>query len=556
MVNYRIAGVLALCLSFAEISARCQVFTDMFADRQTISGNAAFLTGSNDNATSEPSEPLHAGKVGGHSVWISWVAPDNGLLTLNTSGSSFDTLLGVYILRNGTNNALQRLREVAADDDDDDTHSLTASVSFGAISNQEYEIAVDGFNGATGNIAFQLNFVSSSSLQPTVLRRPGDQALRLGDPLILSVGIVRGGDMNLQWYLNGIPITDDSASPTLVIPSLQATNLGFYTVRLQMNDDNFFSTPVEVQANSEGQVNVLARYKAPDAGKSGVHHISGVNLGYNGTQIFNTTNSIVDTNAPAICGVSEYAPYWFAYQPPTNGMMTVDTTGSSFPTILGVFTYNGMFSSYTNLYIVTCDTTNGPNNLPSRIDFQADMTRNYFIVVDGYNGVRGIAHLNYNLAPGFPAQPPVIASQPQPLTVARQTAVSLNVLAAGTAPLNYQWWKDGTLLNKQTNATYLLNNPKTTDSGNYFVVVSNSVGAVTSTPAPVTVISSTVYQTTSNTMVSGFPGARGYQYTADCAIGGMNNWYPWTNAFPDYGGIIWLTNTMDNDSLFIRVHSP
>jgi Ig-like domain-containing protein len=559
VAKYRITGLLVTCLGFAVTAAFGQAFTDMFADRQSLTGSSLFLAGSNSNATVEPLEPLHAGKVGGHSLWISWTAPDNGLLMLTTAGSGFDTLLGVYTLRSGTNNPLSRLREVAADDDDNTYKSLVSSLSFGATSNQTYQIAVDGFNGAVGDVSLQLTFLSSTNLQPTVLRRPGDQALRIGDPLILSVGIVRVKDMNLTWYLNGNPITGDSASPTLVIPNLQRTNLGFYTVKLQLEDDSFYSTPVEVQINSEGDQNILARYKAADAGQSGLMRAHGVTLGYNGTQIFNTTNSILDTNAPSICGAIGGAPYWFAYQAPTNGIMTVDTSGSSFPTLLGAFTYDGKFTNYLQLIPVSCDITNGPNGLPSQIDFMTDNGRNYFIVVDGTNGARGIAHLNYSLTPGFPAVAPLISTQPQSLTVAKQTAVAMNVAAGGTPPMAYQWYFNGTLLKNQTNASLLFNNPRTQDNGTYTAVVTNVVGAVTSAPAVMTVIAAPITQlnAASNWMISGFPATRGYQYVADCCLNGpASGWYYWTNSFPDYGGIVWLTNTIDNDALFLRVHSP
>ncbi len=535
----------------------------MFQTRQLQRGTSALISGSNSNATLEAFEPLHGGKIGGHSVWVSWLAPDNGLLTLTTLGSSFDTLLGLYTLRAGTNSPMQRLREVGGDDDDDDHRSLSSYVAVGVTSNQTYEIAVDGFNGVVGNISLQLNFLSSTNLQPTVLRRPGDQSLRIGDPLILSVGIVKVREMNLRWYLNGNPVTGDGASPTLVIPSLQRTNLGFYTVKLELEDDSFYSSPVEVQINSEGQSDVLARYKAADAARSGLFRkagTTGVTLGYNGTQIFNTTNSILDTNAPSICGVVGGAPYWFSYQAPTNGIMTVDTSGSSYPTLLGVFAYDGTLYSYTNLFSVICDTTHGPNGQPSSVQFVADAGRNYFIVVDGVNGARGIAHLNYSLTSGLPPLPPAITVQPQPLTVSRQTTVALNVVADGTAPLAYQWWRDNTILNQQTNASLLLMNPSSKDSGAYTVAITNASGAITSDPANVQVITGpqTLMNLASNWMISAFPSTRGYQYTADCSTDGtLNAWWPWATAFPDYGGVIWLTNTIQGDgSLFLRVHSP
>ena len=556
--------VFLLCLCFAEMAALAQDFSDMFAGRQNVGGTSAVITGSNSNATIETFEPKHAGKRGGHSVWVSWTATDNGLLTLTTKGSTFDTLLGVYALHGGNDPELRRLNEVADDDDDDGQRALTSYLSVGVTSNRTYQIAVDGFNGATGDILLKLNFLSSSNLQPTVVRRPGDQALRIGDPLILSVGIARVKDMDLAWYLNGRRIPGEESNPTLVIPSLQRTNLGFYSVRLELNDDDFFSAPVEVQVNSEGQSEVLARYKMADAAQSGlVRKLGGgfgVTLGYNGTQIFNTTNSIADPNAPTICGVVGGAPYWFSYQAPTNGTMTVDTSGSSFNTMLGVFTYDGVLYSYTNLVTLVCDTVSGTKGDPSSVQFQAETGRKYFIVVDGIGGARGIAHLNYALDPNLPPRPPVITKQPESLAVSRRTAVALSVVADSADPVAYQWQHDGSILAQQTNASLLLTSPQKGDAGDYTVVVTNVAGAITSTPARISIISAPMItiDNASNWLISAFPGTRGYQYSADCSVGGsLGIWWPWTNAFPDYGGIIWLTNEITGGgALFLRVHSP
>ena len=237
--------VLLLVILVARETVRAQNFSDSFAGQQVMTGAAALVTGSNTNATVEPGEPRHAGKIGGHSLWISWLAPADGLVTLTTANSTFDTLLGVYTLERGSDPPLARLREVAADDDYGGL--FTSYVQFGANANSTYEIAVDGFNGATGDISLQLNFLSSSNLQPTVVQRPGDRALRLGDPLILSMRIVPSPNLQFRWYLNGSPISgldDDSTHPTLLIPSLQRTNLGFYALKFFLNDDSFFSTAV------------------------------------------------------------------------------------------------------------------------------------------------------------------------------------------------------------------------------------------------------------------------------------------------------------------------
>jgi hypothetical protein len=180
--------------------------------------------------------------------------------------------------------------------------------------------------------------------------------------------------------------------------------------------------------------------------------------------------------------------------------------------------------------------------------------------VGGVNGARGVALLNYSLNADPPPTPPFLTSQPQPLLVSTQTAVTLSVAANGTPPIAYQWWKNNSRLNQQTNAILLLRSAQNRDSGNYTVVLTNLVGAITSSPANVTVASSpmVILNSASNQMVAAFPAIRGYQYSADtCPDLSAASWSYWTNAFPDYGGMIWLTNsTLENNLLFVRVHSP
>lgn len=549
-----------LCLAGGK--ALSQNFSDNFAGSQLLTGASATIVDSNTNATLEPGEPRILGKTGGHSVWIAWQAPGNGLVTLATAGSSFDTLLGVYVQEPGNDPPLQRLENVAANDDFGGV--ATSQVQFGANINQTYYISVDGFNGDAGDISFALSFLSSSNLQPTVLTGGGDRALRLGDPLILTVNFIpTTAKLNLQWYLNGSPV-NDADQPTLVIPHLQAINLGFYTLKFELNDDSFFSAPIEIQVNSEGQQTVLARYKIADAAASGLTPsvTSSVNIGYNGTQIYNTTNAIVDPTAPLICGVPPGAAYWFSYTAPTNGLMSVDTGGSAIPTLLAAFTYNGVLVNYTNLISLACDNNNGGTgtNTSSQIQFTVTNNKNYFIVVGGVNGARGVVHLNYLLTAGLPPAAPVLTAQPQGLMVSAGTAVTLNSAAGGTAPLNYQWWKNNNKIRGQTNASLLLASPANADAGNYFVVVTNFSGVVTSAPASIAVINAPfmAINAASNWIVSAFPATRGYQYKADCsATLGSGSWLNFTNKFPDYGGILWLTNSTKAAScFFLRVHTP
>jgi hypothetical protein len=151
-----------LTISFAmsgnkSVTANYTVVNDMFANAITISGSSGQTTGSNVGATKESGEPSHAGNPGGASVWWKWTAPSNGQMTINTFGSSFDTLLGVY-----TGSSVGSLTLVASDDDGGDgTQSL---VTFNAVSGTTYRIAVDGYSGATGNIILNWSLVSTYTL--------------------------------------------------------------------------------------------------------------------------------------------------------------------------------------------------------------------------------------------------------------------------------------------------------------------------------------------------------------------------------------------------------
>jgi len=77
---------------------------------------------------------------------------------------------------------------------------------------------------------------------------------------------------------------------------------------------------------------------------------------------------------------------------------------------------------------------------------------------------------------------PFVTAGPTNQTVVSGGNVNFSVGAGGTAPLNYQWRKNGGALAGKTNTTLSLTGVTTNDAGNYDVVVSNVAGSVTSTP--------------------------------------------------------------------------
>ena len=101
---------------------QAQPANDMFANRIAITGTSNTVTGSNASATKETGEPSHGGNSGGASVWWSWKAPRSDTVTITTSGSSFDTLLGVY-----TGTSVSALTTIASNDDENYSAGITTS---------------------------------------------------------------------------------------------------------------------------------------------------------------------------------------------------------------------------------------------------------------------------------------------------------------------------------------------------------------------------------------------------------------------------------------------
>ncbi len=65
--------------------------------------------------------------------------------------------------------------------------------------------------------------------------------------------------------------------------------------------------------------------------------------------------------------------------------------------------------------------------------------------------------------------------------------VTFTVVASGTAPLSYQWRKNGTNIGGATGSSYDIASAAPGDAGTYDVVVTNSCGSVDSNDATLTV---------------------------------------------------------------------
>jgi hypothetical protein len=196
-------------------------FVDNFASRGTLTGFTNFITGTNSTYTREPGEPRHDNRSGTHSGWLSWTAPISGVCTMDTFGSSFDTVLAVY-----TGSVLSNLVRIASNDDG--TPEVTQSrVTFNATSGVTYQIAVDGFSAtAFGTIMFHLNIPNPN---PVITTQPQDITVARDSNAVFTVRATGGGPLTYQWRYNGVPMAGTTSS-NLVLLNVQGRMEGVYSV--------------------------------------------------------------------------------------------------------------------------------------------------------------------------------------------------------------------------------------------------------------------------------------------------------------------------------------
>lgn len=111
---------------------------------------------------------------------------------------------------------------------------------------------------------------------------------------------------------------------------------------------------------------------------------------------------------------------------------------------------------------------------------------------------------------------PAIFVQPQPVTMLKGGTANLSARASGSYPRSYQWRKDGQDIVGATNLILNFSTLQGADTGDYAIVVSNSVSATTSQVARVTVLlpPSIVTQPASQNLIKGQTAT--FSVTATC----------------------------------------
>ncbi len=462
---------------------------DQFANGTPLSVVSNSVLGASFGATRELNEPFHFGLSTSNSVWYTWRAPASGIVTFDTKGSAFDTVLAVYL------GDLTRLMEVASDDDGGGFH--TSKVSWNALAGVDYHVVIDGVTGEIGDYVCNWNLEVTGVGLPVFTLKPRSQTVPPGGVAMFTAAATDPrGDLNFQWFHNG-ELIPGATSSNLTLFYVQAAHLGQYRLAVTNSVGRVaIAAPVDLEIGPDPGVQSKDKIaEVPTSGGGGggfaLSSTSAGTFSLAAGTIINQrffNGGTMDRCEPAHCGVSGGASRWFQLAAVTDGICTVDTLNSDVDTVLAIYLQN--FSICTNLYEPLVDCNNDvlgsceqilaasvPRKRTSRLSFFATAGTVYRAVVDTVGGVRG-TNIQFNVHFTSSASAPTNAVWLGPATNCllqlRGSSVTLQVATNFTSPTNtYQWLVNGRRIAGAARDRLLLPFLNYSDAGRYSVTIQN-----------------------------------------------------------------------------------
>ena len=256
---------------------------------------------------------------------------------------------------------------------------------------------------------------------PQITSAPAARTILEGTPLRLEVAATSATPIAYQWLRNGSAI-GGATSALYSLTAVTVAAAGDYTVRLTNADGSVTSAPARVEIATAPRITPPPQDKALSAGTT-------------------ATLSVAATGTPPL-----------AYQWRRDGADLAGATAASL-TLTG---------------------------------FDATEAGRYTVVVSSLWGRVTSPEALVQLG-----QPPLITRAPVGVTAAAPVftngagafaSVSFSVVAGGTSPFSYQWYREGRPISGASQATYTMPAVSVIYVGNYWVEITNAVGSVRSAP--------------------------------------------------------------------------
>jgi hypothetical protein len=238
LTTWLMAAGLVLAMGQGRLEA--QPANDNFANAWVLTGTSVTTNGNSSGATMEEGEPYISNNpfIGGRSVWFSWTAPVSGTTRIDTVGSGFNTLLGVYL-----GQAVNALSIVATNDDYPGLEGRS-QVEFFAQQGTIYRIKIEGrrnWGGAnSGNYTLRLQVLASVYISsPT-----NGSVFARGTPIPITVSASAPSPIaRVDFYANGSLIGSDTTEPYSLVWSNAPLGTNLLTAVAYDTGTNAWSAP-------------------------------------------------------------------------------------------------------------------------------------------------------------------------------------------------------------------------------------------------------------------------------------------------------------------------
>ncbi|PYU85765.1 MAG: hypothetical protein DMG50_00140, partial [Acidobacteria bacterium] len=327
-----------------------------------------------------------------------------------------------------------------------------------------FTVVVSNVAGSTTSSAATLS-VSAAAVAPSITIQPANQTVTTGQTAMFSVAATGTAPLAYQWNKNNVAIGGANSSS--------------------------YATPATTSSDNGRQFTVIVSNAAGSA-----------------------------TSSAAMLTVSAAAVAPSVTMQPASQTVTAGQTASFSVAATGTapLTYqwkknNVAISGATSSAYTTAATTSSDNGAQ------------FTVVVS--NAAGSVTSSAAKLSVNAVAVAPSITAQPVSQTVTAGQPASFSVTAAGTAPLSYQWNKNGAAINGATSSTYTTAATTPADNGVQFTVdVGNTAGSVTSAGATLTVNAASSPLQITITQLPG--GSMASSYNAALSASGGSAPYTWS----------------------------
>ena len=375
---------------------------DNFTNSTKVSVKGGSYLTSNARATLEPFEPVHASiNSEGNSLWWDYVPTTDTNVLVDTGGSGFRTVVAVY-----TNSTLTTLQPVVSAAGT--SSHPGAFVNIPGRAGTPYHIAVASFqSGDTGTLRLSIQPLGQPDTNAPVVTvsSPPSGIVVTTNRLYLTGSAVDqdpnpSGIRDITISVSSIPGNGEVQTTVVTpLPSLFgpiSTNWSSVVAPLPgLNRIQVVAT--DFAGNKSVPVTLEATYRVINPPNDFFASAIPLPMTDSGVSSVNTVNATKEVGEPNHDGISGGKSAWWSFYPVADGVLSLNTSNSTFDTVLAVYT--GTNVSHLTPVAGNDDAYEGVPGGFSMITQAIKAGTTNYIAVDGYGGASGNAILHYSFTP-------------------------------------------------------------------------------------------------------------------------------------------------------------